>query len=1600
MKTPPAIFPQTSGALAATQKCRPSKGRALLQHLLSGTDSTTRLRRLPPPPAWFSRIVVWVIAFIALFAATARAVTPAATTAQIATLEERVVAEIIAESESSSAQRNTWLPTLGSDGLWPLTDINYNDTSRHPWSPSEHLNRLRRLAVTCRKAKTSNPALFTQTREPVIRALKGWLDRDPTSLNWWWNQINATTTLGKVLVLMKSELTDANGFNSTYRNKALDYLARAWNGYGTGDPAEGPNALTGANLVWVSIPTLHRGIFADNLPDINRAAEGVFRAITTTKDGEGVLKDGSFHQHGPFLYNGGYAPAFFRDSLSAAIFFRNLDTLALDEPTLARLEQQALDGDRWMLRGNWFDNSTRGREVARHDVGPIGSAHATALDRLVSLNGSRPGARNTELQAMRTRILNSTAAPFTGTKVFPRSDYLVQARAAAWLSVRAASSRTVMTENTVNDENITGAYQGDGAMFLRTKGDEYFSILPLSDPAKVPGTTTRQSSILPTNTYKEQGANAYSGGASLDQSVAYGFRYTRHSVTATKGWIVFPDATVFFGSDVGVTSTSITDPLATTINQTRLRGDVTLRLRDASSSTLLAKASTPYTYSTPPSWLHHDGFGYIFPSSLTTPVEIHPRTVTGRKWTDVSVNSSNKAEITTNNETLTLGFNHGANPSGGRTTYAAIIYPAATADAVHIFAAANPITILAQTATVLAARHSTAKITGALFRGAGATELRSGVGLASDGDAAVLVQETDTAVTIAIADPTQSRTTARLNLGLLLSGPGAIADSTTGTTTIDFSFPTSAEDRGSTVSATFTVFAPSTPATPPAAPSGLTASISAAKQIVLAWTDNSSNEPHFIVERSTDGATFSPIATLAPNSTGYTDHSVYSGVSYTYRIAAGPFVRSANTVALSFPGRDARARIEAESPDAWSGLFLGFQALKAIDNNDWARYDSVDFGAGVNAVSLQIGSGATATTNYVEVWLDARTTAEGGTQIANLNVLNTGGNSLFSNLTATLSQAASGIRDVYLFFKGGSGFADIDSFTFPPEVAAPAPPESFTVSSQPVLGWTLTGTNEDGVKIERSNDGVNFVEIATIINPTSSYIDSGVTKGTTADYRVRSYNRLGFSVYSNVVSVVIPAAVASTAPTQFSATPTAANQITLSWTAPAGGGQTAYNLDFRLSGGSAWTSLTNPAAAATSFVHTGLTGGSTYEYRLRATNSVGPSAYANTAATAASGALGTGTSLFGTTTPPAGSSNDSNYELGMRFRVTQRGQVTALRVYRPANGAASYPARLWRASDQTVLATTTITGGTPVGWKSANLATPVTLETGVTYLVTYSVDAGVSYQATSGGLSSTLTSGALTTAGAANSNGFIGVYVATKGAFPNQSFNNSNYWADVTFSPFLPVPAAPGTFTATAASASSIQLSWTAGDSTQTGYSLEVSADGQASWSSLNNPAGNATSYTHTGLSASVTRAYRLRATNGSGSSGALTASATTWTALEGWRVSQGLAQNGTGTAANTADPDGDGLVNLLEYALDLDPLAASATNMSTALNANGKLSLTFFRARPASELTYTVQASSDLVTWTDLITNPGSFDQNVTVTDAPPAGAPRRFMRLRVTSP
>lgn len=108
------------------------------------------------------------------------------------------------------------------------------------------------------------------------------------------------------------------------------------------------------------------------------------------------------------------------------------------------------------------------------------------------------------------------------------------------------------------------------------------------------------------------------------------------------------------------------------------------------------------------------------------------------------------------------------------------------------------------------------------------------------------------------------------------------------------------------------------------------------------------------------------------------------------------------------------------------------------------------------------------------------------------------------------------------------------------------------------------------------------------------------------------------------------------------------------------------------------------------------------------------------------------------------------------------------------------------------------------------------------------------------------------------------------------------------------------------------------------------------------------------------------------------------------------------------ADPDSSGLNNLARYAFGLAPRGPVAVAIAAGTTTSGGstyATLTFNRRAVASDLSYSLEASADLVTWTALPgqTYPPGSPTSVTAQDSVAMGAgggARRFLRLRITSP
>ena len=150
--------------------------------------------------------------------------------------------------------------------------------------------------------------------------------------------------------------------------------------------------------------------------------------------------------------------------------------------------------------------------------------------------------------------------------------------------------------------------------------------------------------------------------------------------------------------------------------------------------------------------------------------------------------------------------------------------------------------------------------------------------------------------------------------------------------------------------------------------------------------------------------------------------------------------------------------------------------------------------------------------------------------------------------------------------------------------------------------------------------------------------------------------------------------------------------------------------------------------------------------------------------------------------PAMTSSGDgASVELGVKFRADVAGTIRGIRFYKGTANTGVHVGSLW-SSAGTLLAQATFTGETASGWQQVTFASPVAISAGTTYVASYHAPNG-NYSVTLSGLQSQVVNPPLRALqdGADGGNG-IYLYGSTV-AFPTQTWQASNYWVDVVFTP-------------------------------------------------------------------------------------------------------------------------------------------------------------------------------------------------------------------------
>ena len=179
-----------------------------------------------------------------------------------------------------------------------------------------------------------------------------------------------------------------------------------------------------------------------------------------------------------------------------------------------------------------------------------------------------------------------------------------------------------------------------------------------------------------------------------------------------------------------------------------------------------------------------------------------------------------------------------------------------------------------------------------------------------------------------------------------------------------------------------------------------------------------------------------------------------------------------------------------------------------------------------------------------------------------------------------------------------------------------------------MLSWTGNNSEESGYRIERRASGnVMWVMIAELPADCTTFVDSGLASGHAYYYRIYAVNPDGRTEPSEP-AFATTFAVPST-PQNLTAHAQATNRILLGWT-DTSENETGFEIQRRSGAAGAWVMAASVPSNIQSYIDSGISANTLFNYRLRATNSLGVSAFSAEA---------------GTATPPVPDEPDCGYEI-------------------------------------------------------------------------------------------------------------------------------------------------------------------------------------------------------------------------------------------------------------------------------------------------------------------------------------------------------------------
>ncbi|MET4783174.1 polysaccharide lyase 8 family protein [Glaciihabitans sp. UYNi722] len=729
-----------------------------------------------------------------------KGMTLAVIAALVAVLLSAAPADKAAAADSFDAVRDTWsqmltggtaydpttpaiaarLGGIDSDAQarWDTLDISPSRTSL--WSDlasstiSSHVTssyvRIRTMALayaTHGSTLEGNTALRTD----ILGALD-WMQVNRFNLtntkydNWWDWEIGAPLALNDTMVLMYPDLTETK--ITLYQGAVNRFTPSV--------------SMTGANRAWTSQVVMGAGVLQKSDPKLVNARDGMSPVFDYVTSGDGFYRDGSFIQHAVLAYTGSYGAALLKTVADVMVVLNGSPWQIVDTD-----QQYVYD---WVFRG--FDplmvngavmDMVRGRELSRyysqdHVSGqeiisavlrlsqsapsPTSAQLKTIVKGWVADDTSRNFLEFASIQSI-VRMLAIQAAPsvptrppLTGSFVFPGMDRAAY-RTQDWSVGFSMFSARQGAYESGNGENLKGWFTSYGQTYLYNDDLNYYgdAYWPTVDPYYLPGTTVASVARSLGSGSAYLNTRAWVGGATvagqysaIGQSLEDNARAS--DLAAKKSWFTVGGQVIALGA--AITATTATEVHTTVDNRKLLSGSANAVFANGSP------VGSSGTWSQPVTGVRSlmiagaqqsTNVGYYFPNP--TSMQLKQETRSGA-WSQID-SRTNTPTATITRPYATASITHGTAPTNA--SYAYVMLPGLSAAQLAGYTAFPSMQVIANTRDLQAVRDVSRGVVAANFWAA--TSQQAGI-ITSNTRAAVVVEEKNGMLSVAVADPTQTNT--------------------------------------------------------------------------------------------------------------------------------------------------------------------------------------------------------------------------------------------------------------------------------------------------------------------------------------------------------------------------------------------------------------------------------------------------------------------------------------------------------------------------------------------------------------------------------------------------------------------------------------------------------------------------------------------------------------------------------------------------------------------------------------------------------------------------------------------------------------------------